>query len=437
MLNNSHQLLTALAPWNAWDEPSPFTGLPRGITETLFSFLDRPEAIVLTGMRRSGKSTVMYQLIERLVEGGADRHSILFVNFDEPALEPSRGSELLENIYRAFRQKLCPAGRAYLFFDEIQHVPGWERWVSSRLKTEDIRVVISGSSAQVMSREIATLLTGRNLTFRIHPLSFAEFLRFRKISIDINAPLSWEKRRSEIEHELDNFLQWGALPEAVLAQNDIIRRKILSQYLDDLLFKDVIIRHEIRDAGLLRDFAVYLLTHSACRMTLQSLRKAFGISLDKARRYLSYLEEPYLVSVVKGYARSLKSQQVSVRKIYAGDTGLRNAASLSPGDDLGRLEETVVFHKLSQAEKEIYCWHDQNREIDFLVCDGLEPTEIIQVTHSDLTDRKTRKRELAPLLEPTIFPGTKRLLLTHDWPKGLNLPETINNSRLWEWLLAS
>ncbi len=434
MSENPNKILTALSPWNAWDEPSPFAGIRRRITDEIMSFIGRPEVLVLTGMRRCGKSTIMYQLIEKLVARGTKRQAILFVNFDEPALNASRGTELLEDIYIAFRKKMSPTGHVYLFLDEIQNVPGWERWVNARLKTEDVDIIVSGSSAQLMSREIATLLTGRNLTFRIFSLSFGEFLHFRNVEIDLSSPLSWEKKRHQISSELDNYLLWGALPEAALAVDDLHRRKLLNQYLDDILFKDVVIRHQIRDARLLRDMAVFLLTHTACRTTLQALRKTFAISLDMARSYLSYLEEPYLINEVRGYARSLKAQQVSARKIYAGDLGMRQVASLTQSEDIGRLEETAVFHKLEQKERQLFYWNERNKEIDFLVCNGLEPNELIQVTHSDLSNLKTKKRELAPLLEPAVFQDVARILITSDWPDHA-VPEPVQNYRLWEWLL--
>ncbi len=429
-------ILTALAPWNAWDEPSLFTGIRRGITDEIMSFIGRPEVLVLTGMRRCGKSTIMYQLIETLVARGIKRQEILFVNFDEPALNASRGTELLEDIYIAFRTKMSPTGHVYLFLDEIQNVPGWEKWVNARLKTEDVDIIVSGSSAQLMSREIATLLTGRNITFRIFSLSFGEFLHFRNVEIDLSSPLSWEKKRHQISNELDNYLLWGALPEAVLAADDLHRRKLLNQYLDDILFKDVVIRHQIRDARLLRDMAIFLLTHTACRITLQALRKTFAISLDMARSYLSYLEEPYLINEVRGYARSLKAQQVSARKIYAGDLGMRQVASLTKSEVMSRLEETAVFHKLEQKGQQLFYWNERNKEIDFLVCNGLEPSELIQVTHSDLSNPQTEKRELAPLLEPAIFQDAAKTLITSDWPDHA-VPEPVQNYRLWEWLLVS
>jgi len=119
MAKTLNKLLSALAPWNVWDSPSPRTGIPRDITPTLLPLIERPEALVLTGIRRSGKSTIMFQLVEALVAKGTDRTSILYVNFDEPAIEPRRGTALLEEIYQAFRERLCPKGRAIVFLDEV------------------------------------------------------------------------------------------------------------------------------------------------------------------------------------------------------------------------------------------------------------------------------------------------------------------------------
>ena len=241
-----------------------------------------------------------------------------------------------------------------------------------------------------MSREIATLLTGRNITVRIFPLSFSEYIRFKGVDISTGNRLLLEKQRHVLRHELHNFLQWGCFPEVTLEQSDEVRARLLSQYLDDILFKDVVMRHQIRDVRLLRDMAVYLLTHTACRTTLQSLRKTFGISLDMARAYLTYLQEPYLIGEVRSYARSLKAQQVAPRKIYAGDLGLRHVAALTFDEDIGRLEETAVFHALEMRKQDLFYFAQQSGEVDFLVCRGLKTQEMIQVTHSDLSEEKIK-----------------------------------------------
>ena len=434
MAQNSRKLIAALAPWNAWEGPLSHTGIDRDITTQLLHLIGRPEALVLTGIRRSGKSTIMLQLIEALVSQGNDRKSILYVNFEEPTLDTRQGVELLEDIYLAFREILWPAGHATLFLDEIQYVNEWEKWVNARLRTEDVDIIVSGSSAQLMSREIATLLTGRNITVRIFPLSFSEFLRFRGVDGSIE-DISISKDRHRFRHELSNYLQWGAFPEAALEKSEAIRSRLLSQYLDDILFKDVVIRHQIRDARLLRDMAIYLLTHTACRMTLQSLRKTFGISLDMARSYLDFLQEPYLIGEVRKYARSLKTQQIAARKIYSGDLGLRQIASLSRDEDIGRLQETAVFHVLERSQKHLFFLEGKEGEIDFLLCKGLKVEEMIQVTFSDLSEKKTRTRELVSLRDTGLFPDAQRTLITDDWP-NTEIPEQIKNHLLGEWLFS-
>lgn len=430
---NVSKLLSALAPWNAWDGPSTRAGIPRDCTPTLLPLIARPEALVLTGIRRGGKSTIMHQLIEALVAEGSDRTSILYVNFDEPGLEAGRGAALLEDIYRAFRERLCPMGRAVLFLDEVQYVEQWERWVNARLSTEDVRIVVSGSSARLMSREIATLLTGRNITVRIFPLSFSEFLRFKGVEVQQGDRLLLKGHHHVIRHELHNFLDWGSFPAASLEPSAEIRARLLSQYLDDILFKDVVIRHEIRDARLLRDMAVYLLTHTACRMTLQSLRKVFSISLDMARSYLAFLEEPYLIGEVRAYARSLKAQQATARKLYAGDLGLRRIAALTRSEDIGRIEETAVFHALERKGRDLFYLEQGPGEVDFLISRGLAVEEMIQITHSDLADEKTRNRELGPLADPGLFPEAARALICAEQPTA-EVPGAISIRQLWEWL---
>lgn len=235
MAQNSRKLIAALAPWNAWEGPLSHTGIDRDITTQLLHLIGRPEALVLTGIRRSGKSTIMLQLIEALVSQGNDRKSILYVNFEEPTLDTRQGVELLEDIYLAFREILWPAGHATLFLDEIQYVNEWEKWVNARLRTEDVDIIVSGSSAQLMSREIATLLTGRNITVRIFPLSFSEFLRFRGVDGSIE-DISISKDRHRFRHELSNYLQWGAFPEAALEKSEAIRSRLLSQYLLERYF---------------------------------------------------------------------------------------------------------------------------------------------------------------------------------------------------------
>jgi hypothetical protein len=176
-------LLDTLARWNPWGSGRLAPGLARAVTARILPFLDTPEILTLIGPRRAGKTTVLFQLMAALVRSGVDRRALLHLNLEEPALAPELGLPLLDRLYDLYRAEVHPAGKAYLFLDEVQRLPGWERWVRARRETEDVKIVVTGSSAALMSRELATLLTGRHVTFRVLPLDFREFVSFRGLEL--------------------------------------------------------------------------------------------------------------------------------------------------------------------------------------------------------------------------------------------------------------
>ena len=276
-------MLTTISRWNRWGGASLDPGIPRDLVPTLDPFLDSKDVVGLVGPRRAGKSTVLFQLMDRLEVRGVLRPAMLHLNLEEPALAPELGADMLERAYRTWRQHVWPRGRAWLFFDEVQAVPGWERWVRARAGTEDIKFFVTGSSSALLSRELGTLLTGRHLTFRVHPLSFCEFLRFRGIEPPTQPELV--EAPAPLLHALHEYLQWGGFPEVVLATD--VRRKelLLKQYFDDVLYRDVALRHRVRDVPALRALAVHLLTHTASLVSFQRLAKVLQISPQAARAY--------------------------------------------------------------------------------------------------------------------------------------------------------
>ncbi len=219
------------------------------------------------------KSTILYQVIDHLENNGVDPKAILHMNFEDPSLSLNLKVTLLDELYDEYRAKVYPKGKAYIFFDEIQRVEEWERWVRTRNETEDIKIFVTGSSAQLMSREFATLLTGRHLSFSVLPLNFAEFLRFNNTSIP-DKVYSY-KAPAEISYALTRYITWGGYPRIALlnTQNDqdTIKRRLLLEYFDDTLFKDVALRHKIRDLTLLRNLAIHLLGQSACLITYKQI----------------------------------------------------------------------------------------------------------------------------------------------------------------------
>jgi predicted AAA+ superfamily ATPase len=172
------------------------SGVRRDILEACVRQLDSREILLLKGIRRSGKSTLMAQMIGVLLKKSEPPTRILRISFEEPLFSAAASIDLLENIYRIYRERVCPTGRCYLFLDEIQNIPGWERWVRGRSETEDLKVILTGSSSQLLSREAGTKLTGRHLSFEVYPLSFQEFLRFRNVSVHSRADYSGQNRLS-------------------------------------------------------------------------------------------------------------------------------------------------------------------------------------------------------------------------------------------------
>jgi predicted AAA+ superfamily ATPase len=425
-------MLSSLSRWNKWGNAKLSGGFSRRILSTIIHFLHTPEVVVLTGLRRAGKSTLLYQLMEQLEGQGVPPEAMLHMNFEEPNLGPQLSLALLDELYETYRSHIYPKGKAYIFFDEIQNIPQWERWVRSRNESEEVKFFITGSSANLMSRELGTLLTGRHVNFHISPLNFSEYLEFKSIAIPqailpVNAT-------PDIQYAMNDFLKWGGLPEVVLSQDEIRKQLLLKQYFDDILFKDVAMRHQIRDVTLLRNIAVHLLTQSGSLITINRIAALFSISIETASHYCSYIEEAFLVNFIGYYSLKVAERNRQPRKIYAGDLGLRHVCSYSHSEDKGRQIETVVFHHLQSIYKDnIFYWKGQ-QEVDFILRKGNSIIAGLQVVYDNLDDEKTRIREVNALNELSqVHPKATTILVPAKMPKT----EMKNAIPLWKFLLDS
>jgi len=436
-MSTREALLDVLARWNPWGRARLRPGRPRAVVARLEPFLDTPEIVALIGPRRAGKTTVMFQIMDSLLRAGESPEALLHVNLEEPALAPELGPELLEQVYRAYRAEVFPRGRAWIFLDEVQQVPGWERWVRARGESEDVKIFITGSSAALMSRELATLLTGRQVTFKVLPLDFREFLDFRQIE----APATPRRAGSppEIEHALLEYLRWGGYPEVVLAENEERREILLKQYFDDVLFKDVALRHEVRDLTTLRSLGVHLLGQTASLISTKRVASIFGVSADLARSYCAYLEEAFLVAFAEHYSLKTSERLRRPRKVHAVDLGLRNAVGLTGSPDRGRLAESAVFQALAREPNDgLYHWQGDG-EVDVAVRRGNSLERAIQVVYGGLDDETRRRRELGALEEARkAFPGVETSLvvvLPENARPGLGSSE-VCVIPLWRFLLG-
>lgn len=428
-------LLEILANRSPWGRASLRPGFERTVTGRLLRHLDAPEIVALIGPRRAGKTTVLFQVMASLLERGVPAEALLHVNFEEPAFAPELGTDLLDQLYRVYRTEVNPVGRAWLFLDEIQLVPGWERWVRTRSETEDVKIFLTGSSAAMMSRELATLLTGRHATFNVFPLDFGEFLRFRGIPLPPRPRLAGAA--PEIENALLSYLRWGGFPEVVLAADEERKSTLLKQYFDDVLFKDVAMRHQVRDVQMLRSLAVHLLTQTASLVSFKRIAGIFDVSLDLARTYCGYLEEAFLVSFAELYSLKTAERLRHPKKVHALDTGLRNAVSMSGAPDRGRLAETVVFQSLARrANDGLYYWLG-SCEVDIAVRRGNEIRQLVQVAY-DLEGSEVWQRELAALAEAKqAWPLAERRLIAG---RASDLPDDLQNedaevTHLWHFLI--
>lgn len=379
------------------------------------------EVIDVIGVRRSGKSSILFLIIQKL---DLKDEEYLYINFEDPAFIGNYNTNILEKIWDVYNINYSPKEKPYLFFDEVQNIQGWEQWVRKMRDLEKAHIFVTGSSSKLLSAEFGTKLTGRHLTFKVLPLSFKEYLIFK----DEKIPAT---KKDLIQNEITlrkafkEFMYNGGFPEIALTEN----KELLKNYFDDLLYKDIIIRHEIRDANSLRRLAVYCLSNIGQKNSYNSLRKQFSQSLDAIKSYMSYLEESFLIFQTPFFSYSLKSQEAMPRKIYCIDNGLRNAVSFKFSKDEGKLAENLVFVELKRREKEVYYWQKMN-EADFVIKNNDDTLTAINVTYSD----KINNREIKGLLEfKKEFKKTKELIiLTKNTEKK---EQGIRYSPLWKWML--
>ncbi len=396
-----------------WTTGSIDAGITRDLLPSCLRQLDSKEVVVLKGVRRCGKSTLMAQVIRELLARNVLATAILRINLEEPLFSSEYSVELLEQIYRTYRERVQPEGKCWFFLDEVQNIAGWESWVRGRSETENIKIFVTGSSSQMLSREIGTKLTGRNVSFEVFPLSFQEFLRFN--NLEVKTDLVYMAKKALIRKLFNDYLKYGGFPEAVLKEATEDKELLLKNYFEDLLYRDIVTRYEIRDVANLRNLAVFLLTNIARLTSITKLKNNFTISQDKTENYVSAIMESYLLFQLQSFSYSLKSTMRAGFKPYAIDTGLRNRVAFAFSEDLGWLVENVVFCHLKRQYEEVY-FQSSGGETDFVVKEGLRIKKRIQVWYEDVSNTVVPDRELACFRTPLEgHAEAESLLLTNDY----------------------
>ncbi|MCD6228208.1 MAG: ATP-binding protein [Candidatus Omnitrophica bacterium] len=433
---DKNTLITILEDWNLWKKDLN-SGIEReDYLNRLKDFLTTSHIIVISGARRSGKSFIMRQLAKALIKEET-KDQILIVNFEDPRFTNLNVSTL-QKIYEVYLEFLNPQGKPYLFLDEVQEVESWEKWVRTMHELNKAKIIISGSNARLLSRELSTLLTGRHLDLVVFPLSFREYLKFR--NVDIREKLDVINKKIEIKRLLREYVTFGAFPEVVLSGE---KKQMLLNYFEDILNKDIIKRFKIRKIEQLNNLAKFYLSNISSLVTFSSLEKSLKFSADTIEKFSGYLEDAYILFFLKRFSFKIKEQQKSPRKVYAVDTGLANTIGFRFTQNLGRLAENLVFLELKrkeilQPQLELYYWKDvHHREVDFLIKKSLRVEELIQVCW-DVTESRTKNREIKALLKAMDEFRLKRgLVITEDF----ELEEDFNGKKikytpLWKWFLG-
>ncbi len=389
-------------------------------------FLSHPNILAILGVRRSGKSLLSWLLLMEEKYG--------YINFFDERLLGFNVKDF-EKTLQAFYELYGDI--KYIILDEIQHIPGWERF-TSRLRTTK-RIIITGSNSQLLSGELATSLTGRHIDFELYPFNFREHLTMRNIDLEDNWFYSTRKK-AEIKRELEEYLIKGGFPETYK-----FGRRILHTIYTDIVEKDIIKRYNIRKEQALKELSKYLLTNYSKEISFRKLKNIIQLKDDHTvSNYTNYLSNAYLIQIVERFSPKLKEQILAPKKIYCIDTGLIDLFSFKISENKGRLMENLVFIELSRRKSynfkdnlEIYYWKDyQQREVDFVVKEGVDVRKLIQVTYASDRD-EINNREINSLVKASEQLGCKDLeIITWDYEDKLVVDgREIKCIPLWKWLL--
>ncbi len=439
------EVLNLLSDWNYWGN---FREQPRNRP----SYLNKMEqlfsdktATVLLGVRRSGKSSLIYLFLNRCFEKKLlQAKDTLLINFEDPRFHLPLTSADLYKMYEIYLKHLNPTA-PLVVLDEVQNVAGWEKFVRYLLEAKKTRVMITGSSSKTLGKEISSVLTGRHVDIEIFPLSFQEYLSFR--GLDIAGAVDIAKHRVSIKRFFDEYLEWGGFPEVALSESVQRKRELLLRYFDDILIKDVVKRFGVKEIEKLEQLASLFISNVATLQSLNKLKDRVGVSLNTVERFLSYFETARMFNLVKKFDYSIGRQMRSISKVYAVDLGLYAARGFKFAEHYGHLAENLVAVELFRQRAfdpliEIYYWKDQQqREVDFVVKTGIKVTQLIQVCWN-MRDEKTREREIKSLVKAgNELHCDDLLVITADEEaspavRRNGAETTIRLLPLWRWLLT-
>ncbi len=406
--------------------------LPDMVPRELIVAFNRKFVISIVGPRRAGKTFYFFQLMRK-----ASGKKCIYLNFEDTRLFETNFKEI-RKIIRLYAELFGELPK-YLFFDEIQNVKNWEIAVRELYDTFQYHIFLTGSSSKLLSKEISTQLRGRSLTYLFFPFSFSEFLHFKRFSME---KLSKDEE-SLLKRLLRDYLEFGGFPDIISSD---LKEKLLKEYFDAVLFKDVIERHAVKNLHLVSLIFKQIINSFSKEFSVNALYNTFKsqgvkVSKDTMYQYLNYFEDSVSAFFVKRYSEKLRVKEAWPRKVYLADTGLSKV--LKTSEDTGKLMENSVFlHLLSlKNEKpliEITYYRDYTgKEVDFVIKEGVKVSHLIQVTYASGFD-EIRQNEIKNLLAAANALKCKNLaIVTWDYEETKTIKEhSIMFVPLWKFLTS-
>ncbi|MFB3890311.1 MAG: ATP-binding protein [Candidatus Bathyarchaeia archaeon] len=381
-------------------------GIDRTITERID--LNLPFAIILSGIRRCGKSTLLRQVMRTT-------SNPCYFNFEDPRATGFEANDFLK-LAEVLREEYGEGD--YYFFDEIQNAEKWELFVRTMLDKKK-HFLITGSNASLLSRELGTRLTGRHLKHELFPFSYREFLTFTS-------------KRPAVD-SFGEYMQKGGFPEYLKYGQS----EILQELFNDIIMRDIVVRHRLRSPKTIKEMALFLTSNVGAEFSYNSLAKTFSLgSTNSAIAFVSYLEDSYLLFTISKFDYSLKKQAVNPKKAYSIDNGLADVTSVTFSSNRGKMLENCVFLELRRAGKDVFYFRE-GKECDFLVKEKNAITTAIQVCYELNEDNK--KREIDGLMEALEkFDLSEGLILTYDQQDELRVSgRMIKINPAWRWFLGA
>ncbi len=399
-------------------------GTERQRLQEVESYVTLDHVVIITGVRRCGKSTLLRQILHKYY--GNDFYMIDFE--DERLLDFSVTD--FNILYEVFIE-LYDLKKVF-FFDEVQIIPDWEMFVR-RMHREKNKFFITGSNASLLSSELGTKLTGRHVVIELLPFSFREYLNYHGLAFNEESFLITQEK-AKLKRSFNDYLNYGGMPEYLEHKNPVV----LQSVYENILFKDVIVRYQIKAVKALRELSLFLLSNVGKLLSYSNLKNILDLgSVNTVKDFVHYLENAYLIFTLDRFSYSVGEQTTAQKKVYAIDTGLIRHIAFHFSKNMGKYLENIVYLELRRRFKELFYYQTKaNFEVDFLVRKGTRVAWLIQVTQS-LSDAKTREREVRGLTEAMHELGvSKGLILTLDEEEMVESEHgTIEVMPLYKWLL--